>query len=84
MSRFLSLRSFGMTARSVVLCLLSVVLLCLSVSMSFAQTYDDKDDKYAGADIGDPLDTGAPGAMGGNQQTATLSNIGSVKTYVSS
>ena len=77
MSRFLSLRSLGTTARSVVLCLLSVVLLCLSVSMSFAQTYDDKDDKYANADIGDPLDTGYPGAMGGNQQTAALSNIGS-------
>ena len=76
MSRFLSLRSFGTTARSAVLCLMGVVLFCVSAPQSFSQTYDDKDDKYAGADIGDPLDSAYPGTMG-TQQAATLSNVGS-------
>ena len=76
MSRFLSLRSMRTNARSAVLCLLSVVLLCLSAPQSFSQTYDDKDDKYAGADIGDPLDSGYSGTPG-TQQAAVLSNVGS-------
>ena len=66
MSRYLSLRSLETTARSAVTCLLSVVLLCLLASQSFSQTYDKS--------MEDGM--GYPGAQG-NQQAASLSNVGS-------
>jgi len=67
MSRFLSLRSLGTTARSAVPCLLSVVLSCLLASQAFSQTYDDKSMEGS---MGYPETTG-------NRQAASLSNLGS-------